>query len=164
MENKEDTISRAALLEWAREFYQYEKQFQSAVINAPTIDPVHAAGGCYCRECQSYKKAGNYEDEKGEEKEYWYCEFHSLPQNLVQMQPDDFCSYGEPKEAKKMKYGISSKRIAHIIRDNPDNGVCGFWDTVCGKWIHPVVTVDKLPAAVRLCSHCKKYMEEAQDA
>ena len=49
--NNEDTISRAALLEWAREFYQDEKQFQSAVINAPTIDPVHAAGGCRCEEC-----------------------------------------------------------------------------------------------------------------
>lgn len=22
--------------------------------NAPTIDPVHAAGGCYCRECEYY--------------------------------------------------------------------------------------------------------------
>lgn len=67
----------------------------------PTIDPVHAAGGCYCRECESYKKAGEYEDEDGEEKEYWYCVFHSLPQNLVQMLPDDFCNYGVLKEAQK---------------------------------------------------------------
>ena len=24
--------------------------------NAPTIDPVHAAGVCYCRECRNYNK------------------------------------------------------------------------------------------------------------
>lgn len=24
--------------------------------DAPTIDPVHAAGGCYCRECGEYDK------------------------------------------------------------------------------------------------------------
>ena len=70
---------------------------------------------------------------------------------------------GKAKGGDKVKYGISSKRIAHIIRDNPNNGACGFFDTVCGKWMHPVVIVDKLPADVRLCSHCKKYIEEAQD-
>lgn len=51
-----------------------------------------------CKDCKSYKKFGEYEDENGEIKEYWYCEFHSLPKNLVQMQSDDFCSYGERKE------------------------------------------------------------------
>ena len=51
-----------------------------------------------CKDCKSYKKSGEYEDENGEIKEYWYCEFHSLPKNLVQMQSDDFCSYGERKE------------------------------------------------------------------
>lgn len=35
MEN--DLISRAALLEWAKEFYPYEKTFVSAIINAPAI-------------------------------------------------------------------------------------------------------------------------------
>lgn len=23
--------------------------------NAPTVDPVHAAGGCYCRECEKFR-------------------------------------------------------------------------------------------------------------
>lgn len=54
-----------------------------------------------CKDCKSYKKSGEYEDENGEIKEYWYCEFHSLPKNLVQMQPDDFCSYGERKESNE---------------------------------------------------------------
>lgn len=85
--NNEDTISRAALLEWAREFYQYEKQFQSAVINAPTIDPVRAAGGCYCRECKFWDDDGRCEPrENGLIREY--------------TKPTDFCSYGEPKEAQ----------------------------------------------------------------
>lgn len=25
--------------------------FYSLIENSPTVDPVHAAGGCYCREC-----------------------------------------------------------------------------------------------------------------
>lgn len=54
-----------------------------------------------CKDCKSYKKSGEYEDENGEIKEYWYCEFHSLPKNLVQMQSDDFCSYGERKESNE---------------------------------------------------------------
>ena len=45
------------------------------------IDPVHAAGGCYCRECKRY-----------------------LPDHICGWNgstgwlPDDFCSYGRPKE------------------------------------------------------------------
>lgn len=45
----------------------------------PTIDAVHAAGGCYCRECR------------------WHCnckiEYHG------QFGPNSFCCAGEPKEA-----------------------------------------------------------------
>lgn len=28
--------------------------------NAPTVDPVHAAGGCYCHECKYWKPSGGY--------------------------------------------------------------------------------------------------------
>lgn len=35
-----DLISREALLAWAKEFYQYEKVFISAIINAPAVDAV----------------------------------------------------------------------------------------------------------------------------
>ena len=51
-----------------------------------------------CKDCEYYKKSGEYEDETGEVKEYWCCDFHSLPENLVQMQPNDFCSYGKRTE------------------------------------------------------------------
>lgn len=78
--NNEDTISRAALLEWAREFYPEEKQFQSAVINAPSVPPpvVHGRwkhGNCtlcglyvgettsryfhYCPNCGAKMDGGN---------------------------------------------------------------------------------------------------------
>ena len=70
--NNEDTISRAALLGWAREFYPEEKQFQSAVINAPTIPPpvVHGRwkgagmGDYYCSLCQETFSGGD---------EFKYC-------------------------------------------------------------------------------------------
>ena len=50
-----------------------------------TIDPVHAAGGCYCREC-------NFRDSDGR------CE--PLKNGLIIefTEPNDFCSYGERKE------------------------------------------------------------------
>lgn len=47
------------------------------------IDPVHAAGGCYCRECEYWEKSVVNED-------ICWCE---LTGNEVDS--DDFCSYGE---------------------------------------------------------------------
>lgn len=47
-----------------------------AVWDAPTIDPVHAAGGIYCRECESYWKNHNG---------YYGC---------TTVGDDDFCSNG----------------------------------------------------------------------
>lgn len=41
-----------------------------------TIDPVHAAGGCYCRECWYYQEWGECK------------EFGDI------MKPDEFCSRG----------------------------------------------------------------------
>lgn len=45
-------------------------------------------------------------------------------------------------------YGTTEKKITHIIKDNHDNGLCGFWTTICGKWIHPppgeTVTLDEI--------------------
>lgn len=53
-------------------------------------------------------------------------------------------------------YGITDKKIAHVIRDDRDNGLCGFWTTICGKWIHPVSVSDELPERVRICKLCAK--------
>ena len=53
--------------------------------NAPTIDPVHVAGGCYCRECNFWDSDGRCEPLKNG----LIIEF---------TEPNDFCSYGERKE------------------------------------------------------------------
>lgn len=54
-----------------------------------TIDPIHAAGGCYCRECK-YLTDKHYED-IGEEP---YIK-HSCSIFKRSMQLTDFCSYGK---------------------------------------------------------------------
>ncbi len=58
----------------------YEVISARAVIDkTPAIDPIHAAGGCYCRECR-FRNG-------------------TIPGNsnilCYQMHDDDFCSYGE---------------------------------------------------------------------
>lgn len=55
------------------------------VKNAPTIDPVHAAGGCYCRECIYATRPGD---------NIVHCDNFERD-----MMPDDYCSVGERREA-----------------------------------------------------------------
>ena len=52
---------------------------------SPTIDPVHAAGACYCRECRNYNKP-----------RLGWCSHHMDREN-----PDDFCSWGKRREDTK---------------------------------------------------------------
>lgn len=52
----------------------------------PTVDPVHAAGGCYCRECKHVI---------GSNLKGWYkCELTG-----GEVEDDNFCGRGEPREA-----------------------------------------------------------------
>lgn len=53
----------------------------------PTIDPVHAAGGCYCKECKHFLGDKKILPGGG------LCLFDEMTKRL-----DDFCSYGERKE------------------------------------------------------------------
>ena len=55
---------------------------RATILAQPTIDPVHAAGACYCMECKWIEKCMHHKEEEG-----------------GIFGPDDFCSYGEPKEA-----------------------------------------------------------------
>lgn len=57
----------------------------------PTVDPVHAAGGCYCWECK-------YKDECIRRIEFIGRNF-VLEQNTYEYHPLSFCSYGQRKEA-----------------------------------------------------------------
>lgn len=59
--------------------------------DAPTIDPVRAAGGCYCRECTYAEHLLN-----GAGKHYELCKYED--EGSIRF-PDDFCSVGKRKEA-----------------------------------------------------------------
>lgn len=72
------------------------------VSTAPTIDPIHAAGGCYCRECKNYVNAYGSglmmcmrpicaED---------YSETGYMYPLEIDTKKDDFCSYGELREVQ----------------------------------------------------------------
>ena len=62
--------------------------YDSAIAQAnklPSVDPVHAAGACYCRECRNYNKP-----------RLGWCSHHMDREN-----PDDFCSWGKRREDTK---------------------------------------------------------------
>lgn len=48
------------------------------------LDPVHAAGGCYCKECKYYAPAGGGVGD---------CNRESV--QYLNVGDDDFCSFGE---------------------------------------------------------------------
>lgn len=64
----------------------------SHVDAAPAIDPIHAAGGCYCRECMYAEHLLN-----GAGKRYELCKYEDVDGVRC---PDDFCSVGEREEDK----------------------------------------------------------------
>lgn len=53
------------------------------LMEAPTIDPVHAAGGCYCRECEYWQ-----------DNDVGYPHIECGWMNEATSDPDGFCSYG----------------------------------------------------------------------
>lgn len=62
--------------------------YDSAIAQAnklPSVDPVHVAGACYCRECRNYNKP-----------RLEWCSHHMDREN-----PDDFCSYGQLREGSQ---------------------------------------------------------------
>ena len=71
-------------------------QINNYIDNIPKIDPVHAAGGCYCKVCLHSEPVA-YEDNKGwvtPIDEYW-CNKHkdTMPLN-------GFCSEGRKDDMK----------------------------------------------------------------
>ena len=58
--------------------------------DAPTIDPVHAAGGCYCRECE-YRTKDTQWTRAG------FCGRRDAGPMMI-ARPDDFCSRGKRRE------------------------------------------------------------------
>ena len=56
-------------------------QMEKMIPGKAYLDPIHAAGACYCWECKWIEKCMHHKEEEG-----------------GIFGPDDFCSYGEPKE------------------------------------------------------------------
>lgn len=87
----DDLISRKALLEKAWEADTQCGYVQVVDVgdieDAPTIDPVHAAGACYCQECIfARERYGNLE-----------C-INGVAYRNTWNNPDMFCSYGRRRE------------------------------------------------------------------
>ena len=59
---------------------------RSCIDGMPNIDPVHAAGGCYCRECKSFDK-----DDEG----LCICKHDG---GLRWPHDNNFCKYGRKRE------------------------------------------------------------------
>lgn len=81
--NPEVMIDRARAEGW--------NEVINLIESAPTIDPIHAAGGCYCRECKHCKGA--------DKNQALTCGLNSIgvQTGLSFIIPNDFCSYGERK-------------------------------------------------------------------
>lgn len=72
----------------------------SEIEATPTIDPVHATGGCYCRECKYGSKQGGY-NSVGEADTCVNCTRLVTQAHRGLIMPEDgFCSLGRPKEAQ----------------------------------------------------------------
>lgn len=69
------------------DFYGIANLFAEQIRSAPSVDPVHAAGACYCRECKYFDPDENIAPNTGS------CSFVEMVRFF-----DDFCSKGERKE------------------------------------------------------------------
>lgn len=68
---------------------------ESAVMNTPTIDPIHAANACYCKECLYYEPFRDYPD-CSKELSYGYCYYwkYEEGESPNEVEENDFCSKG----------------------------------------------------------------------
>ena len=93
-----DKVKEAIRTDYYEHFTIHHDTEQIALIDmvlddmedAPTVDPVHAAGGCYCRECR-YCGAPAFTDG------VLLCRRGNKPERKNR---DDFCSCGKLKEEK----------------------------------------------------------------
>lgn len=67
----------------------------NAIEESPIIDPVHAAGGCYCKECHYYEPLRDYPD-CSKKLPYGYCYYwkYKEGESPNEVDENDFCSKG----------------------------------------------------------------------
>lgn len=58
-----------------------------------------------------------------------------------------------------MKYGITQRQIAHVVKDGGNAGPHAWWVAECGAWIRPTVITDRVPDGARLCKKCAKWID-----
>lgn len=108
-----------------REFNLYFGGVSDAVIagqildELPTLDPVHAAGGVYCREC---KYQYDYMCPM-------YDEYNDLNRD-AQHKEDAFCSYGVKKETHKEFKTSELREFAN-----------SFWENLVTEWYEFLETI-----------------------
>lgn len=99
----DDLISRKALLEKAWEADTQCGYVQVVDVgdieDAPTIDPVHAAGACYCRECTCWNRHDDILPDGGFP-DWGYCSkmLDSDSEIEITTLENDFCSWGQRRE------------------------------------------------------------------
>lgn len=95
-----DTLPDFHTDKWRAIAVRLAKDFVQDIKDQPTIDPIHAAGGCYCRECVHFKP---HPDNKFRGDKWFICD--SCPLNTEYapfVKPDDFCKWGKPREEVEM--------------------------------------------------------------
>lgn len=72
------------------------------IADALTIDPVHAAGACYCRECTCWNRHDDILPD-GRFPDWGYCSkmLDSDSEIEITTLENDFCSYGQRREDTK---------------------------------------------------------------
>lgn len=85
--NNDDLISRSDLKSYIK---QNGLVYADALDTMPAIDPIHAAGGCYCRECVNYYEYDGWD--RCHQETYTAHECRVFGRDLG---PDGFCSCGE---------------------------------------------------------------------
>lgn len=86
-DNLDFTFDRRCFSEGDTQYVRGVDDAIGVVNNAPTIDPIHAAGGCYCWECKFFREWSINDH---------YCANRAGLSRIVSA--DEFCSRGKRKE------------------------------------------------------------------
>lgn len=85
---------------FCKEHQDFPSVVYVALSKSPTIDPIHAAGGCRCAECKFASSDGGYEY-PGQAETHVNCTIRLTRNHRAVIMPKDgHCSCGERKDGK----------------------------------------------------------------
>ena len=77
----------------------YTNEIVAVVREAPTVDPVHAADGCYCWECMHFMEYSDDENAvEGADGDCFLRVMYSESPQFNAVRKNDFCSRGSRRE------------------------------------------------------------------